>query len=258
MKRQNLIFTFIFSLGIISFLSVSCSKDDDPKLSKVIESIDIYQGTDKQQNYITKMKFLYDSGGRLSQMSMDSPLSEVNYGYPANNTITYSFSSSGVFVRVAATMEEGKARSCTFLGDKNESDVLYTYDKQYLDKSKGDGLTMTYEWKNGNLKSVTSSNRLFDSKYTSSSVANDYNLDLNVLPQLIDGRAGYTTAMNTFGQLIGVLGTKSKNIVEDTYYIYNYSYDEHLRLKEIVLRIKEPSSMIAADIYSFRISYSNK
>lgn len=257
MKRLNLMFvlTLFWGMTILSF--ISCSEDDtSPKYSKIVEKIDLYEGTNVQQNHVSTMNFIYNRDRQLIQINMDSPLSEVRYTYLSDNEITYSFSSgNSPFVKVEAELEDDKARTCTFRNGGEE--VVYSYDKQYLSKSKGD-ITMTYEWKSGNLQAVSSSNRLYESKYEASSVANDYNIDLNVLSQLVDTRDGYLTAMNTFGQLIDILGERSRNIIEDTYYDYEYSYDEYRRLKEITLKVKESPLAAKVDTYSFRISYENK
>lgn len=60
---------------------------------------------------------------------------------------------------------------------------------------------------NGNLSSITTTPRgTYNSDYKVSTIANDYSLDLNTLAQWIDDRENYTTVMNTFGQMAGILG----------------------------------------------------
>ena len=85
-----------------------------------------------------------------------------------------------------------------------------------------------------------------------SNIANDYSLDLNTLAQWIDDRENYTTVMNTFGQMAEILGKRSANILEDTYYIYDYSFRQDGRLKDMTLM--GGSENIG---YSFRFSYAD-
>ena len=116
--------------------------------------------------------------------------------------------------------------------------------------NNGEALTMQYTWEGENLKSISSSNQLYNNKFNTSSILNDYSLDLNALVLLTDTRSGYLETMNVYGQIAGILGSRSKYFLQVSDDYYDFSFDQNLRLKEI-LRIN------AQDIYSFRFSYED-
>mgnify|MGYP000741953432 CR=1 FL=1 len=106
----------------------------------------------------------------------------------------------------------------------------------YLKSSNNNGIVLEYQWNKKNLTSITSTPRgTYNSDYKISTIANDYSLDLNTLAQWIDERPNYINVVNTLGQMAGILGKRSENIIEDTYYTYDYSFLQDGRLKDITL-----------------------
>jgi hypothetical protein len=142
-----------------------------------------------------------------------------------------------------------------FLGQEEAQVFLLSGDKVF---TKGLIFTCPFmktytNWESGNLSSITTTPRgTYNSDYRVSNIANDYSLDLNTLAQWIDDRENYTTVMNTFGQMAEILGKRSANILEDTYYIYDYSFRQDGRLKDMTLM--GGSENIG---YSFRFSYAD-
>jgi YD repeat-containing protein len=61
--------------------------------------------------------------------------------------------------------------------------------------------------------------------------------------------------MNTYCQIAGVLGKRSRNLVEEFFFSYNYKYDEKGRLVEVILRNNVSSKSGA---YSFRFAFEDK
>jgi len=111
---------------------------------------------------------------------------------------------------------------------------------------------LEYQWNKKNLTSITSTPRgTYNSDYKISTIANDYSLDLNTLAQWIDERPNYINVVNTLGQMAGILGKRSENIIEDTYYTYDYSFLQDGRLKDITLIDTNKTG------YSFLLRYAD-
>lgn len=251
MNKLKLIANIAFFLSAVLFIFGSCSNDknepDLPQPSRQIKQIKIYRsaGTVELMSVLT---FSYDTQGRLSQIYSGKPLGVVNYTYSANNKVSYNYASaSSTLVEVCTDLENGRAYSCSF-SDK-ENDTNYLYDDGYLRSAKNGTLELKYTWADGNLKSiVSSSGALYNTKFNASDIANDYSIDLNTLPQLVDERADYQSVVNIYGQMAGILGEKSKNIIESTEHLYDYSFDKEGRLKQL-------SIMTDGEAYTFRIAF---
>lgn len=232
-------------------LGTSCSDDDKPSVpqpSKVIKKVTIYK-SDSEIKLMTTLTFSYDKGNRLALIKNTSPLAVVNYSYSDDGKVSYNYASedSGL-IEVNTSLENGHAHSCKFSNTEVVATYSYTNDG-YLKGSNNAGVILEYSWDNFNLKSITSSPRgTYDSKFVASTVSNNYSFDLNTLAQLIDSRNDYVTVVNTYGQMAGILGNRSKNIIEDDYYKYDFGFYQDGRLKDMTL-------VGSAEAYTFRIEY---
>lgn len=256
MDKLKSIFKITFLLSAVLFVFASCSDDDKeepaPQPSRTISKVSIYKSTDKAE-LMTSLIFTYDNDNRLVRIDNTDPVGVVNYVYSDDNKISYNYSSiNSTLVKVNTALENGRAYLCEFTGE--ESATVYSYDNGYLKASNnGKGLTLQYNWDNGNLKAIISSDtgNKYGATFTSTSVANDYSFDLNTLVQLINGNDEYVNIMNTYGQIAGILGNRSKNLIKDSRYIYDDSYDSKGRLK--LLTIYTPN----AEGYTFKIEYKD-
>ena len=197
--RPTIKLTLFISVASIFF--AACSDDDDKKSSapsKVITGIKVYKITNSQ----------------------------ISYNYSSENS---------PLVEMTTTLENGRSYVCKF--SNQDSPITYSYNNEgYLKSSNNNGIVLEYQWNKKNLSSITSTPRgTYNSEYKVSTIANDYSLDLNTLVQCIDERQNYVNVVNTFGQLAGILGKRSENIIEDTYYTYDYSFLQDGRLKDITL-----------------------
>ncbi len=249
MDKLKSIFKITFFLSAVLFISASCSDDKEepaPQPSRLVKQVRIYHSADDTK-LLTTLTFDYDTKGRLIKVYSSEPLGVVNYTYPANDKVTYTYASaSSTLVEVSTDLEDGRSYSCSF-SDK-ENDTNYLYDNGYLKTSKNGNLELKYSWDNGNLKSIVSSpSALYNNKFNASDIANDYSIDLNTLPQLVDKRADYQSVVNIYGQMAGILGERSKNIIENTEYLYDYSFDKEGRLKQL-------SVVADGEAYTFRIA----
>ena len=256
MNKLNSIFKITFFLSAALLMFASCSDDDKeepaPQPSRTISKVSIYKSTDKAE-LLTSLIFTYDTESRLVRIDNTEPVGIVNYVYSDDNKISYNYSSTNsTLVKVNTALENGRAYLCEFSGD--ESATVYSYDNGYLKASNnGKGLTLQYNWDNGNLKSTISSDTgsKYGATFTSTSITNDYSFDLNTLAQLINSDSDYVTVMNTYGQIAGILGNKSKNLIKDSRYMYDDSYDSEGRLK--LLTLYTPN----AEGYTFKIEYKD-
>lgn len=245
----------VFFLSAICLFTISCSDDDHntpvKKPSTVIEKVRITKSTTKV-DYQTVLTFSYDSSNRLTKVHADSPLASINYTYSKDSKVNYNYASeNSTLVEMKTTLENGRSYMCTFSNKENAA--TYSYDNSgYLGLCNNNGIVLEYTWEKGNLKAITTTPRgAYNSEFHTSAIANSYSLDLNTLPQLIDERTDYTTVMNTYGQMAGFLGKRSANLVEDTYYTYDYSFYQDGRLKEITLQTS------TGEKYAFRIEYTD-
>lgn len=197
------------------------------------------------------MQFAYDAQNRLIRIYSNLPLTTINYAYTHHSKAIYSYATeTNPLVEVSATLKNGRCTTCTF--SNREEGFTYTYSENgYLKSNESDGISIEYAWNNNELSNITTTPRgTYNSQFTTSTIPNDYSLDLNTLAQLVDDRTDYTLVMNTYGQMAGILGNKSAHIAEDTYYDYDYSFYQDGRLKDITLKSSQES-------YTFRISYTD-
>lgn len=257
MNRLKLLAKVTAVFCLVAALFVSCSDDDDPQVTKRIKNIEIWK-TDGTQSYLQAYITLsYDSKGVLAQVSGDNtdgkPLVDITYTYPGKDEFRFIYSvENSSSVRISGNLENGRVYSCKFT-NKNEN-INYSYDNAgYLKRSEGQDIELEYEWKNGNLASIKASERGYNTEFKPTSLPNDYGFDLNILPQLIAG-SDYMEVMNTYCWMAGILGKKSRNVVEEVIYSYNYMYDGKGRLAEITLSKNLSSSR---ESYSFKLKYDD-
>lgn len=254
MNELKSILKITLFLSAVLFISASCSDDKEepapPQPSRVVKQVKIYQSADDTK-LLTTISLDYDTQGRLTKIYSSEPLGVVNYTYSADNKVSYNYASANsTLVEVSTDLENGRAYSCSF-SDK-ENDTNYLYDNGYLRTAKNGNLELKYVWEGSNLKSVTSSpGVLYNNKYNASDVANDYSIDLNTLLQLVDKRADYQSVVNIYGQMAGILGERSSNIIENIEYLYDYNFDKEGRLKQL-------TTMTNGEAYTFRISFEEE
>ena len=172
--------------------------------------------------------------------------------YKITDVISYNYSSeNSPLVEITTTLENGRSYVCKF--SNQDSPITYSYNNEgYLKSSNNNGIVLEYQWNKKNLTSITSTPRgTYNSDYKISTIANDYSLDLNTLAQWIDERPNYINVVNTLGQMAGILGKRSENIIEDTYYTYDYSFLQDGRLKDITLIDTNKTG------YSFLLRYAD-
>ena len=244
-------------ISVASLFFAACSDDDDksipvPEPSRMITGIKVHKISDVI-TYQGMISLTYDNNKRLTRIYSSSPLAAVNYTYKENSEVSYTYSTeNSPLVEISTSLENGRSYVCKF--SNRENPVTYSYDNEgYLKSCNNNGTVLEYNWESGNLSSITTTPRgTYNSDYRVSNIANDYSLHLNTLAQWIDDRENYTTVMNTFGQMAEILGKRSANILEDTYYIYDYSFRQDGRLKDMTLM--GGSENIG---YSFRFSYAD-
>lgn len=258
MSKLKLLGKAAICVSLLSFVLVACSDDDAPSLSRTIKRIEVWETEATQANLLSYLNLTYGKDGKLSQVSGDNasgkPLLDISYTYPDNDSFLYTYAADGINLgRITGTLEKGRAYSCKFTDASNS--VAYTYTNDgYLKRSDDQDVVLEYGWKGGNLSTVKSSERAYNSEFKASSIANNYSIDLNVLPQLLAGST-YMQVMNTYCWLSGILGKRSKCIVEETIYSYKYGYDERGRLTKITI-IPLLSSKTSS--YSFQLIYDDK
>lgn len=253
MTKLKSLTKLVLFLSAICLFTTSCSDDDNDtpvkKPSTVITNIKIFKSTSKTE-FLTSLSFSYDSNQRLTHIYSTSPLTAVNYIYDKDSKVNYNYASeNSTLVEMKTTLENGRSYMCTF--SNKESAATYSYNSNgYLGLCNNNGNILEYTWDNGNLKSISSTPRgTYNSDFRTSTVANNYSIDLNTLAQLIDDRTDYINVMNTYGQMAGFLGKRSANLVEDSHNIYDYSFYQDGRLKELTLFTG------SAEGYTFRIAY---
>lgn len=235
------------------FLFTACSDDDKPappQPSRVISKISIYKTTNTTEHF-TDMQFTYDAKNRLTRIYSNLPLSTVNYAYTDDTKVSYSYATeTSPLIEVSASLKNGRCTTCTFSNREDAATYTY-YENGYLKNNTNNGVSIDYAWTNNALMNITTTPRgTYNSQFTTSTIPNDYSFDLNTLAQLVDDRTDYTIAMNTYGQMAGILGKKSTNIAQDTYYDYDYSFYQDGRLKNLTLKASKES-------YTFQITYSD-
>ena len=241
-------------ISVAGAFLAACSDDDDKKPSapsKIITGIRVYKITDVI-SYEGDLDFTYDKDKRLTGVRGNAPLTTINYSYGDNSHISYNYSSeNSPLVEITTTLENGRSYVCKF--SNQDSPITYSYNNEgYLKSSNNNGIVLEYQWNKKNLTSITSTPRgTYNSDYKISTIANDYSLDLNTLAQWIDERPNYINVVNTLGQMPSILSKRSENIIEDTYYTYDYSFLQDGRLKDITLIDTNKTG------YSFLLRYAD-
>ncbi|WP_455674834.1 hypothetical protein [Phocaeicola sp.] len=253
MKKLKSITKLVLLISITGLFLAACSSDDapaPPQPSRIISKISIYKTTNTTAHF-TDMQFDYDNSNRLTRIYSNLPLTTVNYAYTNTSKVSYSYATESTpLIEASASLKNGRCTMCTF--SNMEDDATYSYyENGCLKSNSNNGVQMDYTWSNNNLRDITTTPRgTYNSQYTTSTVPNDYSFDLNTLAQLIDDRTNYTIVMNTYGQMAGILGNRSANIVQDTYYQYDYSFYQDGRLKDLSLKGPE-------ETYTFKITYTD-
>ena len=236
----------------------SCSEENLPKISRVIKQIEIWETGAKQSSLKATISLSYDSSGKLTKISGDDadghPILDFNYTYPDSQSflLTYATNQSSLG-RISGTLENGRVYSCK--SADSPSVITYTYTQDgYLSRSNDQDLVMEYTWNNGRLISIKSTSRIYNAEYKISTILNNYSIDLNTLPQLLEN-SEYHRAMNTYCWLADMLGKRSKTIAEDDMYTYKYSFDEYGRINTAELSHVLNSTNLT---YSFRLVYDEK
>lgn len=254
-KIKKIVETLSFLL-LAQLVFISCSKDNDEpapipesQASRVIAKVDVYKSTDKAE-LLTTLLFDYDDQGRLIRIYNKKPVGIVNYTYADKGAMSYNYATTETpLVQVTTTLEGGRAYICNFTGQENA--IVYSYENGYLKASNSNNrISLQYKWKDGNLASIVSTgDNRYSCTFTASYIANDYSIDLNALPQLVSTLPDYVTVMNTYGQLAGILGDRSRNFVYSN--LYDESYDREGRLKYLTVYTTD------AEGYTFKIQYND-
>ena len=260
--------TLTMALIAVLPLITSCSDDDAPKMPSLeIVKVDIYktESVDMFQK-LAQYKFTYDDNGRIKDVRTDYKAQEVIYSYGTNKWeyrwVGNDQSVGGAFVaRFEASLRSDRIQVGSVNYEAGSSTAeIYNYSYHY----SGDGYlsdatfagnqSFSYEW--GSTSMVIQSNpSKYNAEYLYSNVDNNYSIDLNVLPLLVDARANVLLELNAYAQLADKLGKRYPSFLQDKDYAYSYFFDSYNRLVQIV---QEPVSMVPTkqDTFWFLISYS--
>ncbi|MBR5803490.1 MAG: hypothetical protein IKY31_04020 [Bacteroidaceae bacterium] len=246
----------------------ACSDSEEPKKpSTEIVQVDIYKSDVDAFQLKDQYKITYDGKNRISSVHAKFNSQEIAYTY-GEKSISYRWegtnSSTGVFVNYfEAELRNGRVQVGSVDNKEGVDAVtkIYNYSYHYTsqgyiqDATYGASQLFNYEWSNTGLV-VKGRPSVYDAQYSYSDVTNDYSLDLNVLPLLVDARTDVQLAMNMYAQLAGVLGTRSSYFLQDADYEYDYLFDAEGRLVQIV---QTPSSLKPErqDTYWFMIHYAD-
>lgn len=245
----------------------SCSDDDEKVPSREIVQIDIYQAEGVSLHTISQYKLTYDGRGRLSTIRTDQNSQEVNFTHGTSN-ISYRWEGNdpedGLFVnRFEAELRGGKVQvgSANYSSGTTSRTFNYAYyynNRGYItDATFGGEQSFSYQWGKQTLV-IQGRPSGYDAEYAyNTSVQNNYSIDLNLLPLFVDSRPDIMLAMNVYGQLAGVLGSKYPTMLEDVDYSYRYQFDGEGRLVQI---IQQPASLVPdkQNTYWFLITYAEE
>ena len=259
----------VWALLALAPVVVSCSDDDEPKQpSREIAKVRVYKAAnvDYSLNMMAEFKFSYDGKGRVEKVTTNYKAQEVNYDYETN-LVKYSWLGSdqaqgGTFVnRFEAALRNGRVQAASLVhtaGMNMDSTYVYNYhytnDGYIEDATFGSSLLLSYNWGNASL-TIKGNTSKYDEQYGYSFVLNNYSVNLNALPMLVDLRANVALELNVYAQLADMLGTRYPMFLEDKDYAYTYYFDGEGRLVQIV---QEPASLLPSkqDTYWFMMSYS--
>lgn len=260
-----------YALGVLlasAPVMVSCSDDDEPKQpSREIAKVKVFKAGDAgySLNMMADFKFSYDGKGRLEKVTTNYKTQEVSYSYETNlvkyNWSGFDLAQGGTFVnRFEAALRNGRVQAASLVHTAGtNADTTYLYNYHYTnggyveDATFGSSLLLSYNWGNASL-GVKSNNLKYDEQYGYSAVTNDYSVNLNALPLLVDLRPNVVMELNVYAQLADMLGNRYPTFLEDQDYAYTYYFDSEGRLVQIV---QEPASLLPAkqDSYWFMIQY---
>lgn len=222
----------------------SCSDDDGPKKpSREIVQVDVYRADADMFQICAQYKMTYDGKERISGVRTEYKAQEVSYTYGVNS-VAYRWEGndpvSGVFVnRFEAELRGGRIQvgsvDCN-VGTESKTynyNYHYTSDGYVLDATFGGSQSFNYEWGKTGLI-VKGHPATYDTQYSYSNVLNDYSIDLNALPLLVDGREEVQLAMNLYARFADVIGVRYPYFLQDTDYSYGYLFDADGRLVQIV------------------------
>ncbi len=241
----------------------SCSDDKAKPVSREVVRIDIYQACDDAFSLKARYRLAYDGRNRLGSVRLESPVQEVCYTYGSGN-VAYRWDgndvSDGTFIhRFEAELRNGRVLVGSLNSSVGTESHTYNYSYHYnnsgylLDATFGGSQMFSYTW---SAKSLTIKGHpsTYDGEYTFSRTANDYSIDLNVLPLLVDARTNVMLAMNAYAQLGGMLGKRYPYFMEDVDYSYSYMFDADGRLVQIV---QQPAGMTPEKqtAYWFQLTY---
>lgn len=255
MKHLTLIMMATVLVGIAVF--TSCSKDNESPVviispSRVIEQVKIYKGQAEEYKLATVIDFKYDStNGRLVNIESGSPLLLVNYSY-GNSDFSYTHAfeladGTKEIDRVKTMLENGRMNICS---SELLNNCVYFYKNGYLSQASIGGSTvLNYEWAADGLI-IKATPDIYSATYKSSDVPNNYSIDINIFPQLVDSRKDFSLIMSSYSQAAGVLGTKSSTVLEPKSYTYDYSFDKNRRLSQLTI-----TPDFYADTYTFTFKY---
>lgn len=236
---------------------VSCS-DDDPALpSDEIVQVDFYKSDGESFKIQARYEFVYDGKDRVTNVRTDFRRQEVDYTY-GKNSIAYRWEGltkdSTLFVnRFEADLKKNRVN--VMRSDRGNYTYFYT-DKGYVsDVAFGADKSLSYKWGKKGM-TIEAAPATYETEYRYSAVENDYSLDLNVIPQLIDSREDFVLVMNSYGQLAEVFGTRYPYFLEDTDYTYRYQYDNEGRLVQIEMT---PANLVPGkqETYWIMLAYAD-
>lgn len=244
MKRKKF-FPMLWCMAVATagFTTMSCSDDDGPAApSKEIVQVDVYRAETNVFELQAQYKFTYDGKNRLSSVRTDYHSQEVSYNY-GTNSVSYRWDGSdpeeGLFrTNFEAELRNGRVQVGSAKREQGTESETFNYTYFYntqgyvTDATFGGSQSFSYTW-GKQLLTISGRPSTYDAEYGYSKVTNDYSIDLNVLPYLVDTRTDVMMAMNAYAQLAGVLGTRYPNFLEDTDYSYSYHYDADGRLVQL-------------------------
>lgn len=255
-----LLWVAVLSIG----MSVLSCSDDDPKSpSKEIVRVDIYKAENGTFRLQTQYNLTYDGRNRITDVRTDNLSQEISYTY-GTGSVSYRWEGydtvGGVFIsRFEAELRSGRVQVGSVVRSQGVSSETFNYTYYYnnkgyiIDATFGASQSFNYTWGNKSLV-VEGKPSGYDSEYGYSKTLNEYSIDLNVLPMLVDSRPNVLMVMNAYAHLAGVLGTRYPYFLEDVDYTYNYQYDADGRLVQIS---QAPATLTPdkQDTYWFMFTY---
>lgn len=249
----------------------SCSDDEEsvspPAFSREIVRVDIYKVKDDAFQMEAQYRISYNNN-LVSDVRTDYRSQEVNFSYAAS-TFGYRWIIKDDVEGISMTRFEAELRddgrvqvgsAVRTVGTQEETkNYAYYYNSNgYItDATYGGEQSFNYDW-GSELLTIKGRPATYDAQYRYSGVANDYSFDLNVLPLLVDERTDVMLAMNAYGQMAGVTGTRYPYFLERTGYSYKYMYDGNGRLVQIQqLPLASNYNPLEQQTYWFMLTYND-